>query len=171
MTVNTGVAITSVKPVAVQKIRLTLTNIAVAIADADAYGSARLIYTPDINYLVVGAEAVFTWVKDGVGIVTGELPKLALGTAAASNATLATTMSNILNGGATAGTAVASGLTGSWGYHSADNASTALPLTVTDTPATNAIYLNASVNPTGDGTITVSGYLDLFIIPLGNLNS
>lgn len=167
---GTGVvALTSVHIEALQHIRLTLTGVVISITDALAYGSSLLGYLPDKNLLFMGGEANLTWVKDGTGIVTGELPKVALGTAVASNATLATTMINLLNGGA-GGSAVAAGLTGSLFISSNDNV-TAIPYVgIVDAPTTG-LYLNAAVNPTGDGTLTVSGTLDLYFIDLGNVTS
>lgn len=155
---------------AIQHIRISLTGVVLAITDALAYGSVLLGYIPDRNVVFVGAEANLSCVKDGVGILTGELPKLAFGTAAASNATLSSTMTNLLNGGAAAGTALAAGLTALWQYHSNDNA-TAIPFVGLNDSATTAIYLNGSVNPTGDGTLTITGTADLFFIDLGNVNS
>lgn len=154
---------------AVQHIRLQLTSVVISITDALAYGSALLGYLPDKNLIFLGGESNLTWIKDGTGIVTGELPKIAFGTAAASNATLSATMINLINGGA-GGTAVASGLTGTHVMHSNDNV-TAIPYVgIADGPTTG-LYANAAVNPTGDGTLTISGTIDLYFIDLGNVVS
>lgn len=152
----------------IQHIQIQLTSLVISITDALAYGGALLGYLPNRNFIFVGGEMNLTWIKDGTGIVTGELPKLALGTAVASNATLATTMQNLINGGA-GGTAVAAGLTGSIDIHSADNATPGLVWMPNS--ATLGVYLNSAVNPTGDGTLTVSGTVDMFFISLGNVNT
>lgn len=154
---------------AIQHIRLTLTSVVISITDALAYGSALLGYLPDKNLIFLGGECNFTWIKDGTGIVTGELPKLAVGTAAASNATLSSTMINLINGGS-GGSAVASGLTGSLFISSNDNV-TAIPYVGITDSATTGLYLNGAVNPTGDGTLTVSGTIDMYFIDLGNVTS
>lgn len=168
----TGALVEEVKNAAeaIQHIRLQLTNVKVVIADADAYGGTLLGYLPDKNMVFIGGEANLTWSKDGAGILTAENPKLAFGRAAASNATLASTMSNMINGGAAAGTAIGTGLTGTWQYHSADNV-TAPPYLACADSATSPIYLNASVNPTGDGYLLISGTVDLYFIDLGNETS
>lgn len=153
----------------IQKIRLQLTGVVLTITDALAYGSVDLGLVPDRNYVFVGGEGDLSCVKDGVGIVTGELPKLAVGTAAASNATLSSTMINMINGGA-GGTALASGLTATWKIHSNDNV-TAIPYLAIGDSATTHIYLNAAVNPTADGTLTITGSLTLYFIDLGNVVS
>lgn len=154
----------------VQHIRLNLTSVVISITDALAYGSALLGYMPNRNFVFVGGELNITaWTKDGVGIVTGELPKLAVGTVIASNATLSSTMSNLINGGSTGGTAVAAGLTGTFDIHSCDNATPGLVFMPNS--ATLGIFLNSSVNPTGDGTLTVTGTLDMYFIDLGNVNT
>jgi hypothetical protein len=79
-------------------------------------------------------------------------------------------MSNLINGGAAAGTALASGLTATWRYHSNDNV-TAIPFVGMADSTTLGVYLNAAVNPTGDGTLTITGTIDLFFINLGNVNA
>lgn len=152
----------------VHRIQLQLDSVRIVITDALAYGGVLLGYLPNTNLIWCGGEMNLTWVKDGTGIVTGELPKLALGSAAASNATLSTTMQDLINGGA-GGTAVASGLTGSIDIHSADNATPALVFLTNS--ATKGVYLNAAVNPTGDGYITVSGTIDMRFISTGNVNT
>jgi hypothetical protein len=165
--VAAAVTQTAMRAEAIQRIRLTITGAVLSITDALAYGSVLLGYVPDKNMVFIGGEADLSCVKDGAGILTSELPKIAFGTAAASNATLSSTMSNLINGGATAGTALASGLTATWRYHSNDNASAIPYVGIADT-ATTAIYLNASVNPTGDGTLTITGTVDLYFLMLGN---
>lgn len=154
---------------AVQRIRLTLTSVKVSIADADAYGGTLLGYMPDKNFIWLGGEANLTWVKDGAGILTSENPKVAIGQAIATNATLSSTMSDLINGGSTGGSSIGTGLTGSVVMHSNDNATPALVFL--DDAATLGIFLNSSVNPTGDGTILYSGTVDLYFIDLGNITS
>lgn len=150
----------------VEKVQLTLTAVKVSITDALAYGSALLGYLPNTNYLFLGGEANFTWAKDGTGIVTGENPKVAVGTAAASNATLSSTMINLINGGS-GGSSLGTGLTGTVKMHSNDNV-TAVPYVGIANSATTGIYLNGAVNPTGDGYVTISGTLSMYFLDLGN---
>lgn len=154
----------------VQHIRLNFTSLVISITDALAYGSALLGYMPNRNFVFVGGELnVTSFVKDGAGILAAEAPKLAIGTVIASNATLSSTMSNLINGGSTGGTAVAGTLTGTFDMHSADNATPGLVFMPNS--ATLGIYINSSVNPTGDGTITLTGTLDMYFIDLGNVNT
>lgn len=153
----------------VHRIQLQLDSARLTITDALAYGSILLGYLPNANLIWCGGEMNLTFVKDGTGIATGDLPKLSLGTAAASNATLSSTMSNLINGGSTAGTAVASGLTGSFDIHSCDNATPGLVFMPNS--ATLGVYLNGAVNPGADGYITLSGVVDMRFIGLGNINT
>jgi hypothetical protein len=150
-------------------LQLTLTDARLVITDSAAYGSVLLGYLPDSNFMFIGGEGKLTCVKDGAGIVTGELPKLAVGTAAASNATLSSTMINLINGGS-GGTALASGLSATWYVHSNDNV-TAVPYVGIADGATTGLYLNGAVNPTGDGYLTITGTIDLYFIDLGNTTS
>ncbi len=152
----------------VHKLRLQLTGVVLQDLAANHYGSVLLGYLPDSNFIVLGSEANLAWTKDGTGIATGDTPKLAFGTAAASNAVLSSTMSNLLNGGAASGTAVASGLTGTWKYHSNANASAANVWM--GASATLGVYMNISGTNTGDGTLTITGTLDLYVVDLGNAN-
>lgn len=152
-----------------QRIKLTLTNVKVVVTDALAYGSALLGYLPNSNLVFIGGETNLTYAKDGTGILSTENPKFALGRAAASNATLSSTMSNMINGGAAAGTAIGATLTGAVQFHSNDNV-TAIPFLAVLDSATSGVYLNLSVNPTGDGSVVFNGDIDLYFINLGKLS-
>lgn len=149
----------------IQHITLTLTAVKVSVADADAYGGTLLGYLPNRNYIFLGGKMNLTWTKDGTGIVTGENPKAALGTAAASNATLSSTMINLINGGA-GGTSLGTGLTGTLRIQSNDNV-TAIPYVGVADSATSSLYLNLGVNPTGDGSVLFTGTIDLWYVDLG----
>lgn len=151
-----------------QYIRLNLINVKVLVADSDAFGSVLLGYLPDKNFVKYGAEFNLTWTKDGTGIVTGENPKVAFGTAAASNSTLSSTMIDIVAGGS-GGTSLGTGLTGTVVGHSNDDASPSL--TFIDDSATSPIYMNVAVNPTSDGSVIFNGTLDVYLLDTGNVTS
>ena len=149
----------------IQHIQLTLTSVKVAVADSDAFGGTRLAYLPNRNYIFLGGKMNLTWTKDGTGIVTSENPKAALGTAIATNATLSSTMINLINGGS-GGTSLGTGLTGTLQLQSNDNV-TAIPYVGVADSATSGLFLNVGVNPTGDGSVTFSGTIDLWYVDLG----
>ena len=154
----------------VKHIQLTLTSARLDISDANAYGSILLGYLPDRNFVFLGGEFNLSCVKDGTGILSTEQPKVAVGTAAASNATLSSTMSDMINGGSTGGLELAATLTAAADAHSHDNASGFTILYIGD-GATTGIYLNSSVNPTGDGYMLITGTIDLYFLDTGNTTS
>lgn len=149
----------------VQRIRVTFTSLLLSITTANAYGSILLGYLPNANLKLLGSYCNLTWTKDGTGIATGDNPKLAFGTAIASNATLSSTMSNVLNAGSTGGTSIGTGLTGSFNKSSVQNATPADVWITAGT--TNGVYLNGSVAPTGDGSVVINGTFDMYFIGLG----
>ena len=167
-TAGTGVAVSEAAPLAVQRVTLTLTNALITVLDADDFGSLAIWTFPDRNLHVLNAEVNLSIVKDGVGFISTTDLDIALGTAAASNTTLATTMLNVLpkqdaNADALTVTVAASTFTA---------VGTAAGLAVPDA-ANNILYLNASA-PTEiseDGTLTVTGTIDLYFIDLGNRTS
>lgn len=162
----TGVAVTSNKPISVRKMRLTLTNVLVSVADADDYGSAELCTLPDSNLVFMGAEANLTLTKDGTGYIATTDLDVALGTSAASNITLSGAMLNILP----KQDVDADSLTPSLANHGL--AATPVLTGVLD-GATNKIYLNVSgpTETSQNGSVTVSGTVDLFYVDLGNVTS
>lgn len=143
---------------------LTLTDLVISITDALAYGSAKICDLPDSNLVILGVEADLSVVKDGSGILTGELPGLAIGTAAASNAVLSAAMIDVMTE-----KALGSGLTVPYDQHT--NGQSTPALSFPDDSASGALYLNGAVNPTGDGTLTVSGTITFYYIDTGNVTS
>lgn len=165
VTAATGVA-TSYATINPLKLTLTLTNVEVAVADADDFGSAELCTLPDSNLIVVGCELNLELVKDGVGFINTTDLDVAVGTAAASNTTLATTMLNIhpkvdLD---------ASDLSPALLSHSL--AATPVLTGVLD-GATNKVYLNISgaTETSEDATVTATGTVTIFFIDVGNITS
>lgn len=164
--VGTGVAQTFDYPVAVRRMRLTLTSAALAIAEANDYGSLELCTLPDKNLLVLGCEADLSIVKGGVtnGLVAATDLDVGIGTAAASNATLATTMINVL----AKQDVDTDALTVTMQAHSL--AASPSFLGIVD-GATNKLYLNAAASITADDALAVSGTIDVYFIDLGNVTS
>lgn len=136
----------------------------VTVTDALAYGSAQLVDLADTNYIIFAAEADFVCTKDGAGILAAEQPNVAVGTAAASNATLTGAMINVIDITQLAGTLVAA-----FEEHSNGNASPGLVFL--GDAAANQLFLNVAVNPTGDGTLSVTGRFDVYLLDVGNLTS
>lgn len=148
----------------IRRVVVELDNAVVAVTDALAYGSLKILDLADSNYIIFGAEIDSVCVKDGTGIGAALTPSVAVGTAAASNSTLSGAMINVLNIVQLAGTASAA-----FDKHSNDN--TAPALIFLDDAATNGIWLNAAVNPAADGTLTVTGTFVIYLLDLGNLTS
>lgn len=166
ITAGTGVAAAAVEPLALKKITLTLTDVLVAVADADDYGDAELLTLPDRNLIFIACEADLELTKDGVGFIAGTDLDVAIGTAAASNTTLDGLMDNLLphvdlN---------ASDLTPALQSHSL--ATTPALVGVLD-GAANKIYLNISgpTETSEDATVTATGTIDLYFFDLGNRTS
>lgn len=161
---NTNVALTDEALRMVRHTRLTLTDFVVLVTNSNEYGGTKLCDLPDSNMLLLGVEADLICTKDGTGIVTGELPEVALGTAIATNATLAGTMEDVL-----LGKALASGLTPPYVNHTNDQATPHLEFF--DDSASGALFLNVAVDPTGDGSLTISGTFDFYYLDTGNVGS
>ncbi|NJL70940.1 MAG: hypothetical protein HC888_04640 [Candidatus Competibacteraceae bacterium] len=164
--VGAGVAQTFDYPVAVRRARLTLTDATVTILEANDYGSLELCTLPDKNIIVLACEADLSIVKDNTtnGVVAATDLDVAIGTAAASNATLSSTMVNVLAKQDVDTDAV----TVTMQAHSL--ASTPVLLGIVDA-ATNKLYLNVAASITADDGVTVSGTIDVFFIDLGNVTS
>lgn len=158
---ETGVALTFQRRAPLQHIRLTLTNLLVAIAAADDFGSALVATFPDKNIRVVASEVDLTLTKDGVEIVAATNLTAGLGTVAAEDTTLDTTEVNL--GAATAMTADVD--------PAVYQAFSLLDLDLGDA-ADNELYLNvASADISGDGSVTANGTIDLYYYDLGNVIS
>ena len=163
ITPNTNVALTEVQG-QVRKVTLTLTDFVISITDANAYGGTKLCDLPDSNASLFAIEMNLSCVKDGTGILAGEQPTVAIGTAIASNATLSGAMVDVLDEVTLAATATATAT-----LHS--NANSTPGVSYLADSATAALYLNSAVNPTGDGTLTITGTIDMWFLDTGNLGS
>ncbi len=148
------------------KVTLTVDGVAAAVADADDYGSAELATLPDRNLIVLNCEVDLELVKDGVGYIDTTDLDVALGTAPASNTTLATTMLNILPKVDLNATDLSPALVSS-------SLAAAPVLTGILDAADNKIYFNVSgPTETGeDASVTVSGTIDIYYVDLGNRTS
>ena len=160
----TSVALTDENLRMVRETKLTLTNLVIAVSNANAYGGTKICDLPDSNMVIMGVEADLSVVKDGSGILTGELPGVAIGTAVASNAVLSGAMIDVMTE-----KALGSGLTVPYDQHT--NGQSTPALSFPDDSATGALYLNAAVNPTGDGTLTITGAITLYYLDTGNVTS
>lgn len=163
-TLDATVAGTSSGNIQIQKLRLTLTAAVVSATNANKYGSLLLLTWPNSNIKLVRARMNLVGTKDGTQIATGDQPTVALGSAAASNTTLSSTMidtTDILT--------LATGLTPA----AQKNGNATQADRNIAAGATNRIYLNiGATGNTGGGTGNVSfaGTIDLYFIDLGTFS-
>jgi hypothetical protein len=156
----TGAAFTSSVPGStIQRLRVTLTAVRVTITDASAYGSVALFTWPNTNLTLINSRFNLVATKDGTGVTAALTPAVALGSAAASNATLSSTMIDTVDTVTLAGTIAAAAQKNGPATH-------ALRQIVAG--ASNKVFLNAAVNPAADGYIDFSGTADFDFIDLGN---
>jgi hypothetical protein len=162
-TAGSGVAVTSIKPQAVQRMRLTLTGAVVAVANGDGYGSLAVLTWANRGITVVNARMNLSCVKDGAGYLAASTPSVGIGSAAASNATLATTMIDTVDKVALAGT-----LTAAAAKNGPVRSTTATVREIA-AGASNKLYLNVggATQAATDATLTVSGTIDVDYIDLG----
>lgn len=148
--------------------RLTLDGLSIAVLAANDYGSAKLLDLPDRNLLLLSVEVDCVVTKAGTtnGIVAATDLDMAIGTAAASNATLSSTMVNVIEKVDIDTDALAVDLE----IHSSDQSTAAFPLKVVD-GASSALYLNLACAITANDSVSVSGTIDIRYIDLGNLIS
>lgn len=160
-TAKNGAAITYTRPRALQHMRITLTNCAVTSDSVNHYGSQEILDLPNAGIFIVGSRDNLSCVKDGVHFISSDAPNVAVGTAAASNATLSGTMINVVEQAALAGAALTETVTVN-GPHS----NTALQIAK---GASNKVYLNVAgtMGGGGSGVLTVSGTIDLFFFDFG----
>lgn len=165
---GTGVVASSNVPRSLQRLRLTLTNAVVPLTNALKYGSLSIMTWPNTNILLVNSRESLTVVKDGVGTTAASTPAIAVGSVAASASTLVTTMIDTIDLVTLAGTLSAVA------QKNGPN--------LTQTPnwrriaagASNQLFLNGSNAGSGsgaDGTLTVSGTIDLDFFDLGLFSS
>lgn len=165
VTEDTGVAATYSNG-GVTKLTLTLDEVAVAVADADDFGSASLCTLPDRNLLIIGCEVDLELVKDGTGFIDTTDLDVALGTTAADNTTLPAGSVNILPKVDLNATDLSPAL------QSHSLAASPVLTPVLDA-ATNHVYLNISgPTETGeDATVTATGTVEIYFVDLGNTTS
>lgn len=151
--------------------RVTLTNFVLAVSDsAGEYGGAIFMRLPNINLVILNAEANLTVVKGNAagGINAADPFDFGIGTAVASNNTLSTTMQNIIPK-----TTVATSALSVLFQNSSFSAIGASKELYMPDSTTNDIYLNAAsagAVMTADDTLTFTGTVDFWLISLGNVN-
>ena len=152
----------------VRKVTVTLDPLSLAVTEALDYGSVAFVDLGDTNMMLLACESDLVVTKGGVvtGIVAATDLDMAIGTAAASATTLATTMENVLD----KLDVDALGLVVDFDGHS--SAATTMPLVIAS-GAANKLYINAV--PIGgilaDDTLSLSGTVTLYYIDLGNVTS
>lgn len=148
---------------------LTFTNMVVSVTDANAYGSQEVYDFPEGRILVLGTTASLQWrVNTDRSTTINDSASLtwALGSAAASNATLTSTMVDLLP----KTTKVLSAATTA--YNTASTAALAASAQFDGTSSAKKAYLNTGFE-TGtdidaDGTLGVTGTILLSWIFLGD---
>ena len=152
-----------------RKMVLSVTALSATVLAADDYGSVKLCDLPDKNMLLLAVELDLVATKGNAssGIEIGTDLDLAVGTAAASAQTLATTMIDVIE----KSDHDSSTLTPVWQAHSGDQSTAAYPLQLADS-ATLALYLNIGL-PVGvaDDTLSFTGTVTLIYYDLGNVIS
>lgn len=137
---------------AVRRLQLSLSSVSIAVTEALDYASLKLVDFPDGNYLVVGANVDLSFTGTG-GVDTPEDMDVGVGTAAASASTLATTMIDI-----------AAKIDASAGGVVQGGGAVNLVLAA----SSDAAYLNVAGAIDTDGTMVMSGTVELFYIDLGD---
>lgn len=154
----------------VQRVRITLDAVVVAITTALDYGSAQLLDFGDRNIMILGCETNVEMTKGNLttGIVAATDLDVALGSEPASNTTLAGTMINIIE----KQDEDAADLTPA-ALYDMHAQSTAAPATVLPDSGTGGVYWNIALpaQVTVDDTVSLTGTVDLVYIDLGNENS
>jgi hypothetical protein len=166
---GSGVAVQD-QALVVRRARLVLSAAVVSVTEALDYGSLKICDLPDRNLLLLGVEVDLVVTKEGNtnGIVAATDLDLGIGTAAASATTLATTMIDIIE----QVNADTDALAVDMEAHSNDQATAVFPKKIAD-GASTALYLNVVpvAGITADSSVSVTGYIDIFYIDLGNLSS
>lgn len=139
----------------IRHVRLKLTSVVVPVTAALDYGSIKLADLPDGNIIFLGGIAHLTIVKTSIDTTSANID-VGVGTAAASNVTLATTMINLIPKIDSTSGLVANGAA------SSTEAAKVFATSNTD------VFLNVSAATTVDGSADVSGTIDLFYLDLGN---
>lgn len=165
---NTGVAIANSNHVVRKAVLKLLTDFTVAVAQADDFGSTKLMDLPDTNLLLLGVEVDCTITKGGTtnGLVAATDLDVGIGTAAASASTLATTMIDIIE----KADLNADTITAEFEAHTNNQATATFPKVIAD-GASTALYFNVAAAITADDSLTVDGTITIFYIDLGNMSS
>lgn len=152
------------------QIVLSFNAMQIAVTDALAYASQKLMDLPDGRFYLKGGTASLQWavlttrastINDSAGLTWS------LGTAAASSATLATTMVDVI---ASTSKTLAAATTA---YNTASTANAAAPAFFDGTGTAKDIYLNVAfatgTDIDGDGTLAVTGTITLNVEMLGDV--
>lgn len=164
---GTGVTIKD-QFVSPRKATLTLTNFAIAVLAANDYGGTKLLDLPDSNIMLLGVEVDCVVTKQGNtnGVVAATDITMGVGTATASNATLSSTMINVIEGASLTTDALAV----DFEAHSNNQSTASFPIKIADAP-TAALYMNIAAAITADSSVTVNGTITIYYLDLGNLSS
>ncbi len=140
-----------------RRLRVQLDNVVVPITAALDYGSVAILTLPDGLWWFAGSHANFSVTRDGTGIVAATDVNWALGSAAASNATLASLMLNLRDEETFSDNVLT------------DSVNTAQVATTTALAgqiiaSTDSVFLNFSATLSADGSMTVNGTIDLFAL-------
>lgn len=153
-----------------QKATLNLSAEVLTCLAANDYGSLELMTWPDRNIHLLGVEVNLSLVKGNVstGIVAATDLDMAIGTALASNQTLATTMLDVIE----KSDHDASELTVTYQATALGQSTATMPKQIADS-ATSKLFLNCGLpgGITVNDTLTVTGQVDLYFVDLGNLTS
>lgn len=148
----------------VHRSEITLTNMALSITDAAAYGSQQLFTFPQGVILVMGCVMSLTFTTTSTLASTlnaGSAVQYGLGTAAASATTLATTMIDICPGSGATVPTFTSSTTVNVASTTVTNVNLAAQSKHDGSSTAKAGYLNLAVGTgtdiDGDATLTVSG--------------
>lgn len=164
-TPNTGIAMDSIAVIP-QKVTFTLAGTEISVAAADDFGSVKLCDLPDKNLHLLAVEVDLVVTKAGTtnGIVAATDLDMAIGTAAASNTTLATTMIDVIEKVDINDDA----LVVDFEAISVGQSTAAFPLQIAD-GASNSLFINLSPgNITADDSVSLTGTVDLYFVDLGN---
>jgi len=156
VTPNTAAGVTQT-PLAgvIRRVKLKLTAVAVSVTAALDYGSVKLVDLPNGNLLFLGGIADLTYTSTGIDTSAANVD-MAVGTAAASNATLSGTMLNLIPKiDSTAGSVV-------------KGASTSTEAAKVFATSNTDVFLNVAAATTIDGSVAVSGEVELFYLDLGD---
>ena len=151
-------------------LKLPTAGATLTVLAANDYGSLELMTWPDRNLHILGMEVDLTLVKGGVanGLLTTVDLDVGMGSAAASAATLATTMIDYLE----KVDLDTDSLTLTLQANVLGQSTATFPKQLADA-ATNKLHLNVGlpVGITADDAITVTGNVDLYFVDLGNRTS